>query len=137
MWDHKRAAQAIARYTEGATIVLPFAAIIETGNFIGHQRHYTSAKSLAHLIIQCVDEQSPWAAFEDQGKLWDREALRKLASTWPEQAKSGLQIGDLTIRKIVDYYHQAGQRCEIRSGDADVKAYESPKPALVPRRRKK
>ncbi len=138
MWDHRRADQEIARYTkQGATIVLPFAAIIETGNFIGHECHYASAKSLAKLIVQCVDQQSPWAAFEDQSKLWDRDALRGLAETWPEQAKSGVQMGDLTIRRIADYYQQAGQHCEILSGDAGVKAYESAKPTLVPRRRQR
>lgn len=138
LWNHERANKEIVRYTKsGAVLVLPFAAIVETGNFIGNARDYRSATELADLIAKCADNQSPWAAFEDQEKLWNKVGLTELAGTWPELAKAGVQMGDLTIRKIVDYYQRAGQHCEILSADAALKAYESPKTTIDPPRRRK
>lgn len=117
--------------------VLPLASIIETGNHIAQSTHsrFEAAGRLAHLIALAAKATSPWAAFTDQADLWGPERLQKLAVAWPDFAKSGLSIGDATIKDVADYYAQVGYDVEILTADRQLKAYQPSSPAVTPRRR--
>ena len=68
----------------GATLVLPLATIIETGNHIAQasEQRYEQTCQLAEIIILSADEKTPWAAFTDQsvlprsGHIWWRQSFR-------------------------------------------------------------
>ncbi|WP_287278165.1 MULTISPECIES: hypothetical protein [unclassified Okeania] len=83
-----------------------------------------------------ADNQTPWAAFIEQSKLWDAENLKDLADEFPDFASRGFALGDATIKRIFDYYVELGFEVEILTGDKVLKSYEPPKPELIPRRRK-
>jgi hypothetical protein len=91
------------------------------------------AQELSELIRLAADQSSPWAAFTDQSTLWEPEALRRLAETWPALALQKLSIGDVTIKEVAEFYAKAGYEVEIMTGDRGLKAYEPP---IQPRRRR-
>jgi hypothetical protein len=130
-------------------LVLPLATLIETGNHIAQvkapnaQQRYPLAKKLAEILIKALDEESPWAAFVEQSVLWEEDTLKALAKEWPPLAaqanvkkdKGGLSMGDVTIKRVAEYYAKMGNHVEILTGDEGLKSYQAslPKP---PRRRK-
>jgi hypothetical protein len=137
-WDFNRINHLlIAERAEGSTFVLPIASLIETGNHIAqcHGNRYELATALTNHLKATVDASSPWAAFTDQSALWEPKNLQGLADTWPQLAVGGTSIGDATIKHVAEYYSQAGYEVEILTGDDGLKAYETVKPHLVPRRR--
>jgi hypothetical protein len=138
-WDYARVNQKIEQeIEEKATLVLPLASIIETGNHISQASHSRRehALNLAEIMNNVADETSPWAAFSDQSVLWNPEKLKALAATWPNLAAQKLSLGDATIKDVADYYAQAGYEVEILTGDQGLKAHEPAVPAEVPRRRR-
>lgn len=137
-WDGKRVAEIIREAeTEGATLVLPLATIIETGNHIaqGKGDRHASAMRLSALLSSAADGESPWAAFTQQANLWTAEALKRLGATWPALAAQRLSIGDATIEEVARLYEVMGYHVEILTGDAGLKAREPARPP-VPRRRR-
>jgi hypothetical protein len=135
LWDYSRVDKYIKeQIKQKSTLVLPLASILETGNFISQLPKYRfqSAQKLSEIILAAADQQSPWAAFTDQSSLWEPEALRRLATTWPQLA-ANLSIGDATIKDVAEYYAKAGFEVEIMTGDEGLKAYQ---PAQPPRRRR-
>lgn len=46
-----------------------------------------------------------------------------------------IALGDITIKRLAQYYAQKGFRVEILTGDAGLKSYEPPPPAKIPKRR--
>lgn len=81
-WDRKRVEQKMEQEESGSsTFVLPLATIIETGNHISQapDNRWEKAKALADLIKKCSDEKSRWAAFSEQGPLWEQEKMCNLA----------------------------------------------------------
>ncbi len=138
-WDHDRVQQLITTATAAAsTFVLPLASIIETGNHVSQVsgNRFSLATALAKLIADAANAATPWAAFADQTDLWGSAQLSILAATWPELAKSGMSIGDATIKDVAEYYARAGFAVEILTGDAGLKAYQPVAPAPIPRRRR-
>lgn len=137
-WRFSRVNEEIcAAIKDGFTLVLPLATIIETGNHIAqapHQRRGT-AISLAARMRDAANAETPWAAFKHQSDLWGPDQLRELAETWPPLADSKFSLGDATIKRIGDFYAQAG--CDVRflTADSQLQAYEPPPPPLIPRRR--
>ncbi|MEI6385034.1 MAG: hypothetical protein WCQ50_00255 [Spirochaetota bacterium] len=88
-WDYKRVDALLKKEIKaGATLVLPMATLIETGNHISQARvaRFETAKKLGGIIEKTADEKTPWAAFDAQGKVWSAEALRRIAREWPEKA---------------------------------------------------
>ncbi len=139
LWNQTRVAYKIQEEIDSNTaFVLPLAAIIETGNHICqmHGNPYPYARKLGELIRKVADEDSPWAAFQDQTQLWTPEMLHKLAENWPEKAKEGLSLADLTISGIAEHYARSGLHVELFTGDQGLKAYEPAAPPLIPRRKK-
>lgn len=121
----------------GATIVLPLASIIETGNHIAQAgaRRFETATEFCEKLRAVADAVIPWAAFSEQADLWSSESLRKIADDWPALANTGLSMGDTTIKTVAEYYGKTGMTVEIITGDAGLKAYETQAPVLTPRRR--
>jgi hypothetical protein len=136
-WDHVRVNQKITdEQQQKTTFVLPLATIIETGNHIAqaNSRRHELAQELANLMELAADEQTPWAAFTDQSVLWEAKELKTLAQEWVRVAAEKLSIGDVTIKKVAEYYQQLGCWVEILTGDAGLKSYE-PAPPTQPRYR--
>ncbi len=121
------------------TFVLPLASIIETGNHIVQANHSRKERgeALADLMRKSAEQESPWAAFSDQSKLWSAEKLKALADCWPELAAQKFSLGDATIKDVAEYYAQVGYAVEILTGDQGLKAYEPLVPVAVPRRRRR
>lgn len=120
-------------------LVLPLAAIIETGNHIsqapGDRKNL--ADKLVDIIEKSLDMVSPWAAFSEQAKLWSPESLSVLVKKWPSLAAQKFSMGDATIKDVADHYADAGFEVEIMTADAQLKAYEPPIPEIVPRRKRR
>jgi len=138
VWDYSRVSQLISKESlQRSTFVLPLASIIETGNHVAQAPgdRYSVAIELAKIISSAATASTPWAAFTDQSGLWEEEKLANLAGNWPNLAKSGLSIGDATIKDVAEYYAKAGFSVEIITGDAGLKAYEPASRVQVPRRR--
>lgn len=141
LWDKPRLDAKINKEDEnGSTFVLPIATIIETGNHISQAKHsrFELANKLADLMKKSADNESPWAAFSEQGSLWAPDKLKQLADEWPKLAAEELSIGDTTIKNVADYYNEAGAwDVEILTGDSGLKSYEPHSQNEHPRRRKK
>ncbi len=137
-WDKKRVDEKLKQEQQlKTTFVLPLAAIIETGNHIAQapsNHRYKLAQEFADLMTKAANEESPWAAFVDQSKLWTAENLMQLAQEWIPLASQKISLGDVAIKTVAEFYHQLGSRVEILTGDAGLKAYEPIAPA--PRKRR-
>lgn len=136
-WTKARIETLLADETE-ATIVLPLASIIETGNHIAQAsaRRFHTATAFCEKLKAVADAEIPWAAFSEQADLWSPESLRQIATDWPALANTGLSMGDATIKTVAEYYGKTGMTVEIITGDAGLKAYETEATVLVPRRRR-
>ncbi|GAA5528584.1 hypothetical protein [Herpetosiphon gulosus] len=139
-WDYPKVKAIIEGYIQkGATIVLPLASLIETGNHIAQAdgNIYPIAQRLMDIVDKTLNAESPWAAFSGQPNL--EQQLRSLIGSWPEQAKQKLSFGDAMIIDIAAFYAKNYQ-VEILTGDAQLKSFEpappSAIPSLTPRRRK-
>ncbi len=138
-WNKQRVDELLKKEEQELTIlVLPLAAIIETGNHIAQSgaKRYEIAQALAEIMLKAADNETPWAAFTEQSVLWDIQGLKNLAAEWPELAKQKISIGDATIKSVADYYARTGLKVEILTGDVGLKAYEPTTSVPTPRRRR-
>lgn len=138
-WNKKKVdAYLTDEEAKGATLVLPIATIIETGNHIAQapEKRYENDSKLCALIEKAVDEKTLWAAFTAQNVLWNEENLKRLAHEWPNLAVGKLSMGDATIKNVAEYYAQQGYHVEIFTGDSGLRSYEPLTPPSIPRRRK-
>jgi hypothetical protein len=135
-WNKTRIEKLLATEKD-ATIVMPLASIIETGNHIAQAgaRRFETATAFCEKLMAVADAKIPWAAFSEQADLWSPDSLRQIASDWPDLAKTGLSMGDATIKTVAEYYGKTGMSVEIITGDSGLKAYETIAPVLIPRRR--
>lgn len=135
-WNTKRI-EDLLKVEKSATVVLPLASIIETGNHIAQAgaRRFETAQAFCDKLKLVADGEIPWAAFSQQAELWSTESLHTIATEWPNYAKAGISMGDLTIKNVAEYYSKSGMTVEIITGDQGLKAYQPSTPALVPRRR--
>ena len=136
-WDKDRIEE-LLNQERTATIVLPLASIIETGNHIAQAaaRRYETALAFCEKLRAVSNATIPWAAFSEQADLWTSESLLRIATEWPNLANTGLSMGDATIKDVAEYYGKTGWTVEIITGDAGLKAYQPQAPAVIPRRRK-
>ncbi|MHB1629989.1 MAG: hypothetical protein ACYCVB_16735 [Bacilli bacterium] len=139
-WDKARVDSLLnGEIQKGATLVLPLATIIETGNHISQspRLRYETAQRFGSLIMKTAERRSPWAAFSDQSALWSAEQLKHLAETWPDKAAQRISIGDAMIIAVAEYYSKIQSiQVEILTGDAGLKAYQAVMELPKPRRRK-
>lgn len=140
VWTHPKVELFVqSEIQKQATLVLPLAAIIETGNHISQAPtdRYEAAMRLAELMTLSADGRTPWAAFVNESKLWDPEGLRRLSAEWPALAATKLSLGDAAIKRVAEYYAQIGYSVELFTGDKGLKAYQPIVQPKQPRRRQK
>ncbi|NOK17532.1 hypothetical protein [Corallococcus carmarthensis] len=137
-WDKARVDATIQEHLEqGATIVLPLAGVIETGNHIAQCSgdRFVLASRLSELLRNALDGTVPYAAFAEQSVLWDANQLRKLAEQWPPQATRKISLADATINDVAHFYKDRGFNVELLTGDQGLKALAPPAaPQPIPRR---
>lgn len=135
-WDKGRVQGLLERESD-AIWVLPLATIIETGNHIAQadKLRFETAAEFCKLLAAATNATAPWAAFQEQIELWQPYRVIALADVWPEFAKSGISLGDATIKDVAEYYARSGIEVEILTADAGLKAYQPSVPVIVPRRR--
>lgn len=137
-WTYERSEQVLSQaIKDGATLVLPLAALIETGNHIAQCNgdRYLLAGQLSRLLTESVNGRNPWVPFSGQEELWGREALLRLADSWPALAAGGTSIADATIKDVAEFYAETGLHVEIVTGDQGLRAYTPAAPVVRPRRR--
>lgn len=128
-----------AEISDGATLILPLASIIETGNHIAQSRgdKRDVVNSFVEHIEKAIDGKVPWAAFTEQSRLISNDALKQTLSTWKQTALSGQSLGDAMIVEVAKYYASYNAPVEIFTGDEGLKAYEPTRPAAITPRRKR
>lgn len=137
-WEYEAVEDKIKAEIANKTIlVLPLAAIIETGNHIAQCNgdKYDLINSFVELINNAADETTPWAAFTQQSELWNKNGLKNLSNRWKETAIGGQSLGDASIVDVANYYAETGYYVEIFTGDQGLKAYEPVNKPMTPRRR--
>lgn len=81
------------------TLLLPLAAVVETGNHIAHvpdgQKRRSSARSFCEELGKAIDGQSPWTPTP----FWDVAGLRSWLPEFPDRAMKRIGMGDLSIIK--------------------------------------
>ncbi len=138
-WNYRKISQKLEDEEAKETVfVLPLAAVIETGNHITQisgSKRYEIAQKLTQIMQSAADEMSPWVAFSQQIELWSGEGLKALATDWQGLVNQKIALGDVTIKRLAQYYAHKGFTVEILTGDAGLKAYEPQPPARIPKRR--
>ena len=108
---------------EGNTLLLPMAAIYETGNHIaqngdGRQRR-EAAERFTHQVRQALEGESPFSPTQIHEVRW-------WLDEFPDQAVRRLGLGDLSIIKVYEQQcalHRA-RRVLIWSYDEHLRAYD-------------
>jgi len=110
-----------------ATLLLPMAAVLETGNHIaqlagGGGVRRVVAQRFAQSVGAAIDGTLPWTPTP----FWDVEQLRLWLSEFPEHAMREVGMGDLSI--IKEWERQCSlfprRRVAIWSLDGDLKNYD-------------
>ncbi|HST41107.1 MAG TPA: hypothetical protein VLK58_16450 [Conexibacter sp.] len=115
------AAELRERVGSGASLILPTAAIIETGNHIaqvasGAERR-TVAERFQTLLRATVDGAAPWAL---NGASWNGELLSAICEgtrgcpPLPEMASQGIGAGDVSILAEAEAYAARVAHVEVR-----------------------
>lgn len=119
-------------------LILPLAAMIETGNFIAHisegRVRREKARLMAELIEKTVREQAPWQYY---GKEFEPEELLTIASGLVDHAVAEVGLGDLSIIQVYNKYKEtflAIGSIRIWSLDSHLSSYSEQMD--MPKRRK-
>lgn len=95
---------------DGTTLLLPIAAIIETGNHIAHVADGNSRREAAQRFVKAVgdaiDGEAPWTPTP----VFEIETLRTWLAEFPDCATVRRGFGDLTIIKEFE------RQCELHKG---------------------
>ena len=121
--EHKRwtydlvKAKIDAEIEQGTTLILPLAAIIETGNHIAQAPgdKHGIVNSFADHIEKALDGKVPWAAFTKQSQLIGSEAFKETIAEWRKTALAGQSLGDAMIVAVANYYSADPQPQACRS----------------------
>lgn len=132
--DHDRVIKEFAEFgATGTTLILPTAAIIETGNHIRHvlqgDPRRNAAMRFDRLLRSTIASEAPW---ELNGVDWSPTFLQSICDgsgtgmTLVEHAVSG--VGDLTILAEAQQYRERTGITDVRvwSLDKDLNAYQPP-----------
>lgn len=111
----------------GDTLILPIAAIIETGNHIAHlpageQRRYCALR-FSEYLRKTAREEAPWTLY---GAALDAADMEYLAEHFANWATMAIGIGDLSIVRQYERYIDTMPTGKIRiwSMDSHLAAYE-------------
>ncbi|MEI8393993.1 MAG: hypothetical protein WCF85_04600, partial [Rhodospirillaceae bacterium] len=98
-WDFPRVDACLQDHESAdVQLVMPLAAVIEVGNHIAGTKRYDLARDFAGHLRNAALGVTPWVTFTEQASLWDKDALERLATSWPDLAKTGLSLADTTIK---------------------------------------
>lgn len=119
---------------EDHTLLLPLAAVYETGNHIAHlpdgRQRRGAALRFVDEVRKAINGSSPWTPTP----IPDQQATLGWLNEFPDNAMRGISLADLTI--IKEFQNQCAvhrmSRVFIWSCDADLRAYDR----LVRRRRR-
>jgi hypothetical protein len=109
-----------------ATLLLPMAAVLETGNHIaqlpnGQVRRSTATK-FCEQVMDAINGTAPWTPTP----FWDIEGLKLWLGEFPRAAMEKKGIGDLSI--IKEWEHQCAlhraRRVTIWSADGHLEGYD-------------
>lgn len=115
-----------ANIRHGDTLLLPMAAVLETGNHIaqvvdGRLRRQT-AERFCEKVSEAIDGSAPWTPT----RFWEPEQLRTWLGEFPDRAMTGVGMGDLSIIKEWEAMCQLhrGRRVRIWSLDGDLQGFD-------------
>ena len=127
--DHQQAMEELEQYVEDDyTLLLPMAAIYETGNHIAHNGSGNQRRRVAKRFVDQVQKafkgEAPWTPTP----LPQTEEFIVWLSDFPDSAMRGTGVGDLTIVKTYDQQCQLhpGRRVFIWSYDGHLRGYDRP-----------
>lgn len=118
-------------------LILPLAAIIETGNHIAHiadgNIRRNRAEKMAELIQKTVNDEAPWTYY---GKEFEREDLLEISKAVVDHAVIEVGVGDLSIIQVYKKYKNVPAIGSIRiwSLDHHLQAYYEEMPSIRRRR---
>ena len=110
----------------GDTLLLPMAAVIETGNHIAQvidgRLRRQSAERFCQQVGAAIDGTAPWSAM----RFWEPEQLRNWLGEFPNRAMQELGMADLSIIKDWESMCEIhrGPRVRIWSLDGDLQGYD-------------
>lgn len=125
--DKERTLRSLETFVgQGDKLLLPMAAVYETGNHIaqesgGHERRRV-AERFAKQVRKAIEGKTPFSPTQ----IHDTEEVGEWLSDFPEYAMRGLGIGD---RSIITVWQQQcelnpSRRVVIWSYDSDLQAYD-------------
>ena len=110
----------------GDTLLLPMAAVIETGNHIAHvpdgRVRRQAAERFCEQVAAAIDGTAPWTAM----RFWEPEQLRNWLGEFPDRSMHGVGMADLSIIKDWESMCELhrGPRVRIWSLDGDLQGYD-------------
>lgn len=122
----------------GGILVLPLAAIIETGNHISQasRDRYKLGEKFKDILEKIADGSTPWQAAQvEVNALWNANKLKELAKDFPQQANAQVALGDLSIIQLANFLHETGAEVKILTCDKALKAHQPVRTAPKKRRR--
>jgi len=127
--DHGRAMSELeAHLNAGHSLLLPLAAIFETGNHIAQsgsgQQRRRAAEAFVRQVKDAFTGESPWTPTP----MGTPEEFATWLADFPDHAMRGSGIGDLSIVKVWDRQcelHQA-RRVFVWSYDKHLRGYDRP-----------
>ena len=124
--DHDKVCEELKGLLDAqANLLLPIAAIIETGNHIANSRNgrrRTIATKFLDEIRKALNGDSPWVPIEFP----TRKTLAEWMDEFPDHASRGVGMGDLSIIKDWEAAcnRHGNQRVRIWSLDGDLQSYD-------------
>jgi hypothetical protein len=125
--NQQQAFEELTSYREqGDSLLLPMAAVYETGNHISQQGDGQERRDAAKLFVKQVrkamNEESPFGP----AQIHDTEEVKGWLSDFPDDAMRGIGIGD---RSIIEVWEQQrvlnpSRRVVIWSYDDDLDGYD-------------
>jgi len=88
-----------AHVEQGTTLLLPMAAIIETGNLIARSGDGRARRRVARSFVKAVGDAIRGTAPWTPTPLFEVEALQQWLAEFPDHASQGRSFGDLSIIK--------------------------------------
>ena len=107
---------------ENYTMILPRAALVETGNHIAHiddaKRRRTCAEKFSQLIMKSLNGEAPWTYNAHQVT---EDTLKMMAKCFPDYAQQyDMGWGDLSIlSECMDYQRLVGRHTKVKVWSKD------------------
>lgn len=125
--QHAEASRALRRFIgEGHSLLLPLAAIYETGNHVAQQGDGRQRRAAAERFVDQVSQALSGASPFSPTQIHQMEDVQDWLAGFPEDAMRGIGLGD---RSIISVYEQQCRRNRARrvfiwSYDEHLRAYD-------------